>query len=450
MSIEVKAEPGKTGSPEPRGFWDDVKAYINGTSVRKDEPFLLPIGQRNRLTLVGEGLNGEEVSINNASGEKLVFADPDFAVWQTGANNIVEWHLTQSAPKRGKQHFVLISKGDLTVLELHPRLMDVDLTNEVDVLLVNGNPYRDGVVLYRGTSYTFTVRYKPGSVGEDFRLELYTELLTGLKDGDVTVTPDPNQVNKWTVENKGSGTLRFGLTGVGVTGDVKSSVGKAISTRLEDEVNLFLNGKPLEENGADILAGHPRTLTLGYNDPDLMSDFPLAVDIVPVSGVVRDDFKSTPPLRQLVVEHEWRIETPVEEGQFKIKVSGASDLTQLSSTIIRLLPAYFRFHYLTGNPIPFPPYVYPAFVNVLFAAAVVLKTSDNAPIAGAAVTFEVQEKETLTADTDDGGVARYPGHVIYSTPGIRKFKATVTLPQIGVLEVEALANFVAPASTGVE
>lgn len=450
MSIEVKAEPGKTGSPEPRSFWDDVKAYINGVSVRTDEPLLLPIGQRNRLTLVGEGLNGKEVSINNASGEKLVFADPDYARWQTGDNNIVEWHLTQSAPERGKQHFVLISKDDLTVLELQPRLMDVDLTNEVDVLLVNGSPYRDGVVLFRGASYTFTVRYKPGSIAEDFRLELYTELLTGLKDEDVTVTPDPGQVNKWRVENRGSGTLRFGLTGVGATGDVKSNVGKAMSTRLEDEVKLFLNDKPLQENGADIVAGHPRTLTLGYNDPDLMSDFPLAVDIVPVSGVVRDDFNSTPPLRQLGIEHVWRVETPDKEGQFKIKVSAALDLTQLSSPIIRLLPAYFRFHYLTGTPIPFPPYVYPAIVNVIFAAAVVLKTSDNVPIVGAAVTFEVPEKETLTADTDDRGVATYPGVVIYSTPGIREFKATVTLPQIGVLEVEALANFVAPASTGVE
>lgn len=449
MSIEVKAEPGKTGSPEPRSFWDDVKAYINGVSVRTDEPFLLPIGQRNRLTLVGEGLNGKEVSINNASGEKLAFADPDYGQWQ-GANNSVEWHVTQSAPERGKQHFVFISKEDLAVLELQARLMAVDLVEEVDVLLVNGNPYRDGVVLYRGTSYTFTVHYKPGSVAEDFRLELYTELLTGLKDGDVTVTPDPGQVNKWRVENKGSGTLRFGLTGVGVTSDVKSSVGKAISTRLEDEVNLFLNGKPLEETGADILAGHPRTLTLGYNDPDLMSDFPLAVDIDPVSGVVRDDFKSTPPLLQPGIEHIWRVETPDKEGQFRIKVSSASNLTQLSSPIIRLLPAYFRFHYLTGTPIPFPPYVYSAIVNVLFAAAVMLKTADNAPIVGAAVTFEVQEKETLTADTDDRGVATYPGLVIYSTPGIRKFKATVTLPQIGVLEVEALANFVAPASTGVE
>lgn len=100
-----------------------------------------------------------------------------------------------------------------------------------------------------------------------------------------------------------------------------------------------------------------------------------------------------------------------------------------------------RFIYLTDQPIPHPPAMAKAQVNLMYASGL-RATSKGQPAVGVKVTFDVPEHESHTEETGPAGKASMVP-VIFRTVGVRTICAVAAFPD-GDRSIEMWVNVSSP------
>ncbi|WP_433735718.1 hypothetical protein [Pseudomonas putida] len=425
MTIETKAESTQTSSIGLSSSWDGAKVFVNNQEVPLDKPFFLPRGVKNTLKLEVASLNEKEIRLHKTSDEVLVTADPEFGNWVKVANDIVTWKLNQATPKSEAITLVVSSREIIAPLVSRGLLMSPNLTHEVKGLLVDGRAFDSTVVLFRDKPYIFTVDYQTNTPVSDYPLTLTPRLLTGLKEGDVTVVPVAGKAHTWTVTaSNRSGTLEFVLTGAGFTTPVTTNLAKAMSSNILDEVSFKLNGKPFP------------------NEEPLEGDveYSLNVEPKPLSPVIGSQLKfdwvtqlagmtMTPAsgtAQTLSAQGAvWKLKTGNESGEFSVKATFPqfSLVSGDMSMMVRAAKTHnVRFVFL-GVDAPISPEITPGLINMNTKLIARVKTSEGIPVKGVRVQFICPDYDDGFGITNDNGTAVNSINTPYANEGIYDFMA---------------------------
>lgn len=367
--------------------WEEAKLSINGEVVPKNMPFFLRSGQPNELELEVPFLDYEELSLDRSGeslGEKM---DPDYGDWIRGLSGIYRWKMSQAVARSGVLELAISSRDIEQPLELRGFMMSPDLTQEVKGLLLDGNAFDEDEVFVRDVARTITVDYRPNTPVRNYQLTLTPKLLAGLQAGDVTVVPVAGQAHTWTVKvSRRSGMLEFGLTGDGFTTPVTTSVAKAISSNLHDEMKVLLNGAPIPEMGVDLIGGENVALTLQYLNGDIVKNMDLALDVEREEGLEPGDISSEPQLRQFSKKHEWEVRVPDKKAKFKFKYYATNESVKLLTPENRIETkkeeVLFKvYDYVEGKYVSVDEFVMP-YNTLQTAFYLTLETKDGVPVPG--------------------------------------------------------------------
>jgi len=174
----------------------------------------------------------------------------------------------------------------------------------------------------------------------------------------------------------------------------------------------------------------------------VLKDLPLAIELISDSDLEPSDFDSEPPFCQLSPTHVWKLTGTQKSGTFKLKLYSEGETTVLLTPANRLsTDKSFRFIQF-GGTVPLPPEQICVRAGYGFISGVRLKNRDGSGIAGVPVTFYIPDNGTFTVETGPNGNASVQKSIVYSTLGIREFRAVAALPE-GPISVKALVSVVA-------
>jgi hypothetical protein len=164
----------------------------------------------------------------------------------------------------------------------------------------------------------------------------------------------------------------------------------------------------------------------------VLKGVPLALDWVPVSGLVEGDLGSQPPLRTLSTDHEWQLTgTQVKSGTFKLKLYSEGETTVLLTPTNRLGVDYSSANltfdwWSTDAPIP-PQTTSASTVSIPYVIGVRTRFSRTVPVAGVPVKIVVPDMGTYEGTTNSRGYFATPA-LAYRTVGLREITAEAVLP----------------------
>ncbi|MCP2021771.1 Ig-like domain-containing protein [Pseudomonas laurylsulfatiphila] len=298
-------------------------------------------------------------------------------------------------------------------------------------LLINGNKVERGakVVLRRGQDNIVTVEAslaiaKKLNLGLVHGGDLIVDAMPKVGDW---VSPDAGTF-KWTITpgllKSGRITLVFFSREVNVPWVHQSVV---VSSNLAAEATVYFDGTEIPENGVNLFGGETKKITLVDKNGNLLDGIPLALDWVPGQGLEYKDLVSEPPLREFSTGHEWAITGAEKEGTFRLKIFNEGEQTALQTPTNRLVSAYrLRYLALMGGEyveIPQPPIEVGVVIGIYFMIVRVRK-SDNSPVEGATVTFNVPGFSPQSKTTNADGIASSPFSLLI--PGKRECSAVMT------------------------
>lgn len=258
MTIKVNADKAIYKSSP----WEETTLRINGVVVKWGDPVFIDRARENTLEVEAPQGFAKELRLGLGNAGNLTFkAFPDFG---TPVQEPFEWKITpDDSSKSGLVELVLYSADVEEPWPLECYVMSENLADEVEEFLVNGEPYEpDYNWGFRNESTTITLAYKPDSPLAKYPLlQLLGVPLTGMNDGNLTVTPTGSHT--WSVVADTSGTYKLELMGTGFSNGIESPVSRVVSRELKDEVTVQINGKDAEP-GAIYYRGEECTLTLVY------------------------------------------------------------------------------------------------------------------------------------------------------------------------------------------
>ncbi|PTR28265.1 hypothetical protein [Pseudomonas sp. GV085] len=397
-----------------RNLTDEADVKIGGVAVPPGGNVFFR-GQAQVVTLTpkaGSPIAGYPVKLTCEVKSGLdaanVVSDPGFNLEQTTHS----WRVTGST-KSGTFQLSLTGK-DMTrpITVAVSKLLSTNLADEGEVKIANAPVPAGGNVFFRGQAQVVTLTPKAGSPIAGHPVTLTCSIKSGLVVANVVSVPAfgvKQIVHSWSVTGStNSGTFQLSLAGEGMTTVITAPVSKLLSTNLADEATVLLDGVAIPASGADFIGGEAKTLTLDYKNAGLLRGVPLALDWVPVSGLVTGDLVSQPPLRQLSMTHEWKLTgAQVKSGTFKLKLSSEREAAGLLTPINRLLEGYkLRFlRVIDGEYVELP--VPPAVVQIPMGAYfthVRVTGPDNSPISGVSVTVDCSATSPTTGITNAAGI----------------------------------------------
>jgi hypothetical protein len=265
------------------------------------------------------------------------------------------------------------------------------------------------------------------------------------EDGDLNIVASPSFGNwvapvngkfNWKITpdagKSGRIKLAFFSTEETQTWEPKSRV---ISSNLADEVTVLLNGNVMPLRGANFIGGQANLITLGHKNQGLLHGVPLAIDVIPQSGLVTSDFTCEPALRQLTTTHEWKLTgKQLQSGTFKLKLFSEGEKASLLTPTNRLSREVFRFIESENYDLLLPPEEVSRSRGLDYVFLARLLKSDGSPSTSVLVTFTGPEGKKFKTETGADGVARSEAYR-FNTSGVYLIKAEAELPA-GVTPLE--------------
>lgn len=242
--------------------WKEAKLFVKDMEMKWGDPIVLTRGSANtvRVDVVPEIAKVLRLELGEPGGLNLV-SNPPFKSDVSPVGETFNWTVTPDDGLSGLVTLFIYTPNVELPWELPCWVMTADLADEVDEVLVGGVPYPlDGIVLFRDEPQTLTLKYKAGSPVQGWPLQMTATLLTGLQDGDLTVTS--GEAHKWTIKaSNRSGTFKLELVGVSFAPSITLPVSKVLSRILADEVTVQIDGKDAVA-GSTYFRGEVHTLTL--------------------------------------------------------------------------------------------------------------------------------------------------------------------------------------------
>ncbi|MNF79608.1 hypothetical protein D3C84_618220 [compost metagenome] len=353
------------------------------------------------------------------------------------------WKITPGAGKSGRITLVFFSREVEQSWGHRSLVISSKLTDEADVTIDRRPVPKEGTWFVRDESRTVDLIFKPGSPLDGLPVSLHCAIKNGLDKDNVVSEPEfgsAQTTHRWTVTgNTNSGIFQLLLHGYGMSEPIILPVSRLLSSDLAEEVTVLLKGNAMPSRGANVFGGHTNVLTLDYKNADLLDGAPLAIDVIPQSGVVTGDFSCAPALRELTTKHVWALTGKfLQSGTFKLKLFGEGEQVSLLTPTNRLSREVFRFLDLLNYDLPLPPEEVRLPPNISLVFTVRILSSIGNPQVGVVVTFTVPEHEAFQTKTDSNGKALSAPYR-FTTPGVRVIKAVATLPD-GATPLEVLVR----------
>ncbi|MDR6607535.1 hypothetical protein [Pseudomonas synxantha] len=424
---------------------DEVEVKIGGVAVPAGGNWFVR-DKSQTVTLTpksGSPLAGLPVTLTCAIKSGLdvanVVSAPAFGSEQT----TYSWSVTGKT-KSGTFQLSLAGKGMTTPINLAiSKLVSSNLADEADVS-IDGLPVPgEGTWFVRNESRTVDLIFKPGSPLNGLPVSLHCALKSGLDEDNVVSEPEfgsEQTTHRWSVTgNTKSGIFQLLLNGHGMSEPIILPVSRLILSDLTEEVTVLLNGNAMPLRGANFIGGQANVITLDYKNAELLVGAPLAIDVIPQSGLVTSDFTCEPSLRQLTTTHEWKLTgKQLQSGTFKLKLFSEGEKVSLLTPTNRLSREVFRFLDLANYDLRLPPEEVRLSRNIYYVFMARLLKSDGSPSTSVLVTFTAPEHETFKTETGADGVARSKAYR-FTTPDLYLIKAEAELPA-GVTPLELLVR----------
>lgn len=202
-----------------------------------------------------------------------------------------------------------------------------------------------------------------------------------------------------------------------------------ISSDLNKELTVLLDGVALPSDGVDFVGGETKLITLDYRNKELFSDVELALDLLPDPGL-DDGLTAQPPPCTQSKKHVWSIKGLLPKtGTFKLKLLSNGGEAVLVTPTNRLIwpPVRMNFLSLFDSHAPEPPETLKIRRFDTFAPTVKVSFPGNAGVSGTLVNIVVPEKGNYSGMTATSGKYAAP-LMFYNSVGVRALTATVTLP----------------------
>jgi hypothetical protein len=425
---------------------DEAEVKIGGVAVPTEGNwFIRDKAQTVTLTPIsGSPLAGLPVTLACTIKDGLdvanVVSAPDFDSEQTSYS----WAVTGKT-KSGTFQLSLAGKGMTTpITVVVSKLVSSNLADEVEVKIGGQSVPSGGSVFFRGEAKDVELIPKSGSPIAGYPIALARTATSPLLLTDLSSEPafeEPQTTHKWDVTgaNNKSGIFQLQLTAQGMF-TIYVTANRLISSDLTEEMTVLLNGNAMPLRGANFIGEQANVITLGHKTPGLLSGVPLAIDVIPQSGLVTSDFTCEPTLRQLTTTHEWKLTgKQLQSGTFKLKLFSEGEKASLLTPTNRLSREVFRFIDSENHDLLLPPEEVSLPLNDSHIFSVRLLKSDGSPSTSVLVTFTGLLHQAYKTETGADGVARSKAYR-YLTPGVRLIKAEAELPA-GVTPLTVRARF---------
>lgn len=189
------------------------------------------------------------------------------------------------------------------------------LDEEVSGALLNGEPFPENSLFFRGFSKSVRLEYKKDSPLAGYPLELKAIPVKNLQPSDLEVSSGTIDPHVWSVKasNK-SGTFRLEVAGPKITRDIVLPVSTVLSGNMADEIELRLNGVLVPDNPS-VTAREKFKLSLVPRG-DLV-DFPVRLEFFNGDGIGPGQFSVSPSFDQYTRSYEWDVTANVDvEAKF--------------------------------------------------------------------------------------------------------------------------------------
>ncbi|MGF6090195.1 hypothetical protein [Pseudomonas sp. 18173] len=417
---------------------DEADVKIDGVAVPAEGNWFFR-DKRQTVTLTpktGSPLAGLPVKLTCTIRSGLdianVVSTPAFGIEQT----TYSWAVT-GRTKSGKFQLALAGQGMTTPITMaDSKLLSNNLADEADVKIGGVDPTIGGSWFFHDKTEWITLTPKPGSPLKGLPISLNCTIKSGLDIDNLSCEPPFGSditifAYLWKVTGRVKrGTFQLELKAQGMTSPFTFAISKLLSSNLDEEVTILLDGDPMPQHGGDFIAGQARTLTLGYKNSDLLVGAPLALELIHKSGP-HIGVTCERAFLQLSTAHRWIVtgqNSSLElAGSFILGLFSAQKKAMLRTPSNRLGHHIFRFCDASGNYLPLPLEEVRYSVNEQFVLGVVVKYSDGTPIINADMRFVAPEHETRIIKTDSNGKASVS--FIYRTPGLRDFFAWLYVPE---------------------
>ncbi|MEX3777112.1 hypothetical protein [Pseudomonas sp. MYb118] len=200
------------------------------------------------------------------------------------------------------------------------KVMSRHLREEIAEVQLDGEPFSEKSLFFRGENSSITLRYTENSPLPGYPLELRAFPISNLEPGDLIITPESTNPHSWKIEalNR-SGIFRLEVWGDQITQNFKLPDSKVISADLVDEVEVNMDGLPPGQEGIFFFSGDTKTLTLVPKAGSPISGVPFILqcdkqDGMGISVVSQPDFNTEVDI------YSWEVSAE-GEGTFELAVA---------------------------------------------------------------------------------------------------------------------------------
>lgn len=297
--------------------WKDAQWEING--VPTTAPFLLKRGESVKVKLIAPELKGRKIKLNSPNSNSMTYtALPMFG--SEVLADAAEWTLTQADSISGLLYLIAETIGSPIKLEVQFFVMSDKLSDEVESLLFNNVAPVDDPLFWRDEEQTVTVAYKEGSPLKEYLLDMDGTPLSGVLPANLSVTS--NGVQSWAVLSRiNSGFIRLALKAEGMIEDFNVDC-KVVSRSLADEVNIEIDGNPLNPADTWFFWGTPRVITLVLKPDSPMAGIPVTATCDIKSGLVQGNVVSAPLFGTKQTVYNWSVTGSTNRGIFEVHFIG--------------------------------------------------------------------------------------------------------------------------------
>ncbi|MDP9657603.1 UNVERIFIED_ORG: hypothetical protein J2W87_005560 [Pseudomonas putida] len=322
---------------------DEVEVWIGGKDATSGGGVLFR-GQPGTVKLEpkpGSPIAGYPIALKRTATSPLLPTDlssePVFDVPGTSH----EWRVTGANNKSGYFQLQIVAQGMTTFNVTGNKLLSTKLDDEVKVWIGGKDATSGGGVLFRGQPGTVKLEPKPGSPIEGYPIALKRTATSPLLPTDLSSEPVfdvPGTSHEWRVTgaNNKSGYFQLQIVAQGMT-TFNVTANKLLSTKLDDEVKVWIGGKDATSGGGVLFRGQPGTVKLEPKPGSPIAGYPIALKRTATSPLLPTDLSSSPRFDDVGTTHEWNVTgLNNKSGYFQLQIV-AQGMTTFNVTANRLL-----------------------------------------------------------------------------------------------------------------
>ncbi len=324
--------------------WKEAELKVNNVLVPWRSSVLLRRGQANEVTVKVEPAIAKTLRLALINEEGLnIVAVPADTVWQQPdpVSGEFKWTLTSNEQKSGRVKLVIYSQEVAQPWEHDGRVLANNLADEVEVR-IDGKPVTSDVNFFiRGRPGVITLESKESSsVIEGLGVTLTRVITSGLDEADLVSSPGfgvSTPDHRWSVtgSNK-SGTFQLIFTCQGIAVPLTLALNALLSTDLNDEADVRIDGVEIPVEGWVFFRGEAQTLTVVAKSGSPLGRLPLKLQWI-TGELEPEAFTCEPALDTYTEGRSWSITGPADKSgmcQFGFVGEGMSTPIELPECVL--------------------------------------------------------------------------------------------------------------------